>query len=129
MRESKSGTENHVGRTQAPVIASADVEGFTPEPVEGNGFVRLCKGRVLVIVRPSIGLNTEGEQLVIHDVPMSEKCLQGTVVAKAPDVTEEIQLNDEVLFVRPTEGELPELAFMSADLIIARLEYPEYGAS
>ena len=62
-------------------------------------------------------------------VPIAAKVLQGTLVAMGPEVVKEfpnLELNDEVLFRRP-EGELPELAFMDADLIIGRLEIPDYG--
>ena len=82
---------------------------------------------MLVIVRPSIGLNTD-EQRIVRGIDITEKVLQGTVAAIAPGVKDkspELLVGDEVLFRRP-EGPLPELAFMSVSLILARLEVPKY---
>ncbi len=77
-----------------------------------------------MIVRPNEDL-TRSENRIMAGVPIAAKVLQGTVVAMGPEVVD-LALNDEVLFRRP-EGELPELAFMDADVILGRLEIPDYG--
>lgn len=79
----------------------------------------------MVIVRPNLDL-TPTPKKILAGVGIKDRVLQGTVVAIGPQVTEDIRLNDEVIFRRP-EGDLPELAFMDADLILATLEIPTYG--
>ena len=59
-------------------------------------------------------------------VPLTQRVLWGTVAGLGPDVPDDIEIGHHVIFRRP-EGELPELAFMDYDLILGRLEYPDYG--
>ncbi|KKM86176.1 hypothetical protein LCGC14_1281590 [marine sediment metagenome] len=79
----------------------------------------------MVIVRPNLD-RSRTDKTILAGVGIKDRVLQGTVVAIGPKVTEEIQLNDEVLFRRP-EGELPELAFLDAGLILLIVEVPTYG--
>lgn len=59
-------------------------------------------------------------------VPVTSRVLQGTVAAIGPDVGPDISIGMHVVFRRP-EGELPELAFMEEELILAKIERPTYG--
>jgi co-chaperonin GroES (HSP10) len=79
----------------------------------------------MVIVRPNLD-RSRTDKTILAGVGIKDRVLQGTVVAIGPKVTEDIQVNDEVIFRRP-EGDPPELAFMDADLILATLEIPTYG--
>lgn len=79
----------------------------------------------MVIVRQNLD-RSRTDKTILAGVGIMDRVLQGTVVAIGPKVLEDIKLNDEVLFRRP-EGELPELAFMDADLILLVVEVPTYG--
>jgi len=78
-----------------------------------------------VIVRPNLD-RSRTEKTILAGVGIKDRVLQGTVVAIGPKVTEDINVNDEVLFRRP-EGDPPELAFMDAGLILLVVEVPTYG--
>lgn len=78
----------------------------------------------MVIVRPNLD-RSRTDKTILAGVGIRDRVLQGTIVAIGPKVEEDIKLNDEVLFRRP-EGELPELAFMDADLILLVVEVPTY---
>lgn len=97
------GRSFHAGKSTTPAVA-----------------FRLIGNRVLVVVRPNP--NRSG-RTILAGVDILDRVLQGVVVAVGTKVEKcgEIAVGDEVIFRRP-EGELPELAFMDADIILAKWE-------
>jgi len=79
-----------------------------------------------VHVRPNVDVSGD-EKRIISGIDVRERVLRGVVSRIAPAVTIDVQVGDEVLFRRP-EGELPEVALMDQELVLAVLSYPKYGA-